>query len=136
LAVRLYGERFPQEVDAFRQSQQTATAFFDLARTMERRWIDWLTTITARHGRIFASESVQMCFIEPGEGPDAANQWSTVGTLRMTRTTNLADYFDGRFQVQQADRWNWVIDPPQKPGQRGRLFDVQGLILSLRFANG
>ncbi len=128
MALRLFGERFPGEAERFRTAQQTAAAFYSLAREIEARFIDWLAEITAPGGRIFLSESVQMCFIEP-DGPD---HWSTEGTLRMTRTTNLADYLDPRFTIEKFDRWNWVADPPQAAGQRGRLFDVQGLIMSVR----
>jgi hypothetical protein len=127
LALRLFGERFPDKAEWFRTSRQTATAFYNLAREMEARFIDWLAEITAPGGRIFLSESVQMCFIEP----DGADYWSTEGTLRMTRTTSLADYLDPRFTIEKFDRWNWVADRPRQAGQRGRLFDVQGMILTL-----
>ena len=36
-----------------------------------------------------------------------------------------------RFVVEQQGRWNWVVNPPERTGERGKLFDVQALILSL-----
>lgn len=125
-AVRLFGERFPGEEERFRASQDTASAFYELARQVEARFIDHLASLTAPQGRIYLAETVQVCFLEPA-GPQ---HWSTEGTLRMLRTANLADYLDQRFTVERSDRWPWVIEA--EPPARSRLFDVQGLILSVR----
>ena len=34
-------------------------------------------------------------------------------------------------QEPAAGRWRWVTNPPQAPGEKGRVFDVQGLVLAL-----
>lgn len=129
-AVRLFDERFPGQAEQFRTSQATAAAFFELARQVEARFIDQLAGLVTPQGRIYLSETVQVCFIEPA-GPA---HWSTEGTLRMLRTINLADYLDQRFTVERSDRWPWLIET-QPPG-RSRLFDVQGLIVGLKKSEG
>ncbi len=134
-ALRLMSEYFPSAAERFRSSQRTADVFLPLARTIEARFVDRLAAWTAPGGRIYLSESVQMCFVEP----DGAEHWSTEGTLRMTRTTDLADYLDRRFHIEQTGRWNWLVDADTlaaetgrvKAERPGRLFDVQGLLLSL-----
>lgn len=122
---RRFAARFPESNKLPEISPQWKQALFNLARRMEARFVDELTRLLAPRGAIYLSESVQMCHVELR--PDG--QWQTEGSYRMLRTTNLADYFDHRFKAQARARWHWVVTPPARPGDRGRLFDVQALVL-------
>jgi hypothetical protein len=61
---------------------------------------------------------------------DPGGGWLTEGFLRMTRTPELNDYLDGRFRIEQAGRWHWVMEPSKQEGRVGRLFRVQAFVLS------
>jgi hypothetical protein len=125
LAIQRFGARFPDRVDEFRHAERWTGAMFGLARRMESTFIDALHGLAAPDGRIVLSESVRSCFLYPsGDGA-----WLTNGSYRMTRTTRLADELDDRFHVERQGRWHWVVDPPTAPGQVGRLFFVEGLLL-------
>jgi hypothetical protein len=108
------------------QSHPLLTQAFDkLTRRCETAFVDFLASGVAPSGRIFFSDSVQMCFVRlTNEG-----NWVTPGTWRMTKTLRLDDYLDGRFQVLKRQRWNWVVNSPQSADDEGRLYDVQAMIL-------
>jgi len=124
---RLFAGRFPDQEKELTESDVWKDAVYALARRMEADFMDRLTRLVAPGGRIFLSETVQVCFVQGTEQGD----WSTAGTFRMTRTRDLADYLDARFRIEARGGWTWVISPPTKPGETGRAFDVQGLVLSL-----
>lgn len=119
--------RFKDQENVLLGSSDWQRAIYQLARRMEATFVDRLVQWTAPTGRVFLSETVQMCYVELSSEGD----WLTEGTYRMTKSTNLLDYLDSRFHVEAKGRWNWVVNPPQKPGDKGRLFDVQAVVLSL-----
>lgn len=124
-AYEAFVARFPGEGDRLRQSLRWTAAMYELARRMERKFIDDLPARLAPGGYIYLSDSTQMCYVElTPEG-----KWRTEGTHRLLRTPNLGDYFDERFALVAKDRWNWVHAAPGQPGQTGRLYDVQALVL-------
>ncbi|HWE40402.1 MAG TPA: hypothetical protein VG406_27870 [Isosphaeraceae bacterium] len=124
-AIQLFVAKFPARVDEFRHSDRWTRAMYGLARRMESTFIDSLHGLAEPDGRIVLSESVRFCFLYPsGDGG-----WMTNGFYRMTRTTRLTDELDDRFVVERRGRWSWIVDPPAAPGQVGRLFDVEGLLL-------
>ena len=59
-----------------------------------------------------------------------SGQWATAGTYRMLRSQQLADYVDPRFALVAQGRWHWVVSPPERAGDTGRLFDVQAVVLA------
>jgi hypothetical protein len=120
-----FDARFPEHGDELRQSDAWKTAVYRLARRMEDRMIDDLRMLVADAGLVYLSETVQMCFITLA--PDG--RWQSEGTFRMLRTKDLEDYVRGRYQVLARERWEWVVSPPTEPGQTGRLYDVQALVL-------
>ncbi len=92
---------------------------------MEARFIDDLVAHLAERGLIYLSDSPQLCYIKLM--PDG--QWETEGTYRLLRSKELADYLDRRFAPIAQGRWHWIVSPPEKPGDVGRLFDVQAVVL-------
>jgi hypothetical protein len=126
-AVELFGRQFAGREEILRGDPRWSMAVYQFARRVEERFIDQLWAMLARGGRIYLSESVQMCFIEP----TSDGQWQTDGTLRMLRTKDLRDYLDRRFVIEAADRWHWVFWPATE-GEKGRLYDVQALIVASR----
>lgn len=118
--------RFPAHLPRFRESPRWFQAMHGLARRMETALVDSLLDLVEPQGRIFLSECIQGCFLHRAPG----DQCLTDGMYRMTRTLELSDYFDARFRVVERGRWVWLIPPGPEPGQIGRLFKVQGLILA------
>mgnify|MGYP002621737694 CR=1 FL=1 len=107
------------------RSERWAQTLYDMARRMEARFIDDLAGMLAPGGMICLSATAQMCDIRLNK----AGQWASAGTYRMLRTQDLTDYLDKRFTIVAGNRWHWVARPPQEPGDTGRLFDVQALVL-------
>ncbi len=108
------------------QAQPWVQAMFGLARRMENAFIDALHDLAAPGGRIYFSDTVQCAHLHP----DAEGFWRSEGFLRMTRTPQLNDYLDGRFRIEQAGRWHWVMEPEKRSGVVGRLYRVQAFVLS------
>jgi hypothetical protein len=127
-ASELFEARFPGRGHSLRGSESWVQAVYQLARRMEQVFIDTIHGLVEPGGRIYLSDTVQggFVYVTP-EG-----RWVTDGVDRMTRTTELSDYFDGRFQVEQRGRWHWIIDPAREPGGVGRFYNVQGLALSVK----
>jgi hypothetical protein len=125
-AVTRFGARFPGREAVLQQSPAFVPAMFRLARRMEDTFVDALHGLVAPRGRIFFSDTVHCAMLhgDPGGG------WLTEGFLRMTRTPELNDYLDGRFRIEQAGRWHWVMEPSKQEGRVGRLFRVQAFVLS------
>ncbi|MBX3412026.1 MAG: hypothetical protein KF708_04855 [Pirellulales bacterium] len=124
----LVAERFSKaDAAALHASNAWTEALQSLARRMEATFVDSLALLLAPEGRIYFSDTVQVCFIHYLPG----GEWGTPGTYRLTRTTDLADYLDRRFEVERLGEWSWVVKPPRESGQIGRLFRVQGLRLRL-----
>jgi hypothetical protein len=117
--------RFPDAADRAQSDPRLAQAFERLTRRCEAEFVDYLAAITAPAGRLFFSDTVQMCFVRASDQGD----WTTPGTWRMTKTQRLDDYLDGRFIVHARRRWNWVVNRPISAGDEGRLYDVQAMIL-------
>jgi len=99
---------------------------------MEDAFIDALPGLVTPGGRIYLSDTVQAAFLHPTPEGD----WLTEGVYRMTRTAELGDYLDDRFQVEQQGRWLWVIDPSTEAGRVGRISHVQGFVLSSKSTSG
>jgi hypothetical protein len=127
-AIDRFAARFPEHLPQFRASTRWVQAMYGLARRMEAAFIETVHGLVAPNGRIYLSESIQGCFLHPS--PDG--HWMTDGMYRMTHTLELSDYLDPRFQVEERGRWVWVMPPSPGPGQVGRLYKVQGLILSIK----
>lgn len=126
-SIALFAARYPGREQEFRQSPAWTRALYGLARRMEDVFIETLHGLLAPGGRIYLADSVQSCFVHPTPEGD----WLTDGTYRMTRTTRLADYLDGRFRIEREGRWFWVVAPAPENGMVGRLFNTQGLVLSV-----
>ncbi len=124
-AREAFARRFPNDVHTLDASERWIGAVYQLARRVEKQFIDDLGSLVAEQGLIYLSESVQMCYIEL----TPSGQWKSEGTWRMLRTKDLADYVDNRFTITQRGRWEWIVARPEKVGQIGRLFDVQALVL-------
>lgn len=127
-ALQLFAARFPGQEHVLRRSEEWVRSLYNLARRMEDTFIDGLIGLTARGGRIYLSDTVHLFFVEAMP----QGQWVTEGSYRMTRTTQMIDYLDDRFQVEEQAQWAWIAVPPQLPDQVGRLYTVQGLVLSIR----
>jgi hypothetical protein len=127
-ATLRFEARFPGQVAMLQQSDRWKNALYKTARRMEDKFIDDLATIMAPGGLVYLSESVQMCYVTLAAG----SQWQSEGTYRMLRTTDLADYVGRRFTIVERARWEWVVSPPMNPGETGRLYDVQALVLRPR----
>jgi hypothetical protein len=113
----------PELVTAVRQSPRWTEALLSLARRMEDRFIDDLALLLSSGGIAYVSDTVQMCFVRPLPNGD----WTSDGLYRMTRTPQLADYFDRRFRIEPLGEWAWVVAPPANPEDVGRVYRVQGL---------
>jgi hypothetical protein len=126
-ASELFDDRFPGRGDALRTSESWVQAVYQLARRMEQSFINTIHGLVGSGGRIYLSDTVQggFVYVTP-EG-----RWISDGVYRMTRSTELSDYLDGRFQVEQRGRWHWITGLSQQPGGVGRFYNVQGLILSV-----
>lgn len=124
--LELFDRCFTHDGKLLRESQPWKEALYRFARKTEAALVNDLARLVAPGGRIYLSETVQACFVEAA----ANGKWATEGTYRMTLSLNLTDYLDSRFRVYTRARWNWVVAPPS-PGERGRLFDVQALVLGL-----
>ena len=121
-------QRFAEEANRLDESRQWQTALEALSRRIEQRFMADLAKLVAERGRVYLSESVQMCFIELAPN----GQWQTEGTWRMLESKDLRTYVPAQLTVIAEARWEWIVWPPQKPGDRGRLFEVQGLVLGYR----
>jgi hypothetical protein len=117
---------FPESAARLQSDPRLTQAFDRLTRRCEAAFVDYLTASVAAAGRIYFSDTVQMCFVRGTEQGD----WTTPGTWRMTKSQRLDDYLDERFAVHVRRRWNWVVNRPVTPGDEGRLYDVQAMILS------
>ncbi len=124
----VFARRFGDDRQRLREARDWLAALADLNRRLQARFIDDLAELVADGGRIYLSESVQMCFIELA--PDG--RWQTEGTWRMLESKDLGAQVPDRLAIVEEGRWEWVVWPPQKPGDRGRLFDVQALVLSAK----
>ncbi len=118
--------RFPNDRERLREAPAWLAALQDLNRRLQTRFVHDLVGLVADSGRIYLSESVQMCFIELA--PDG--RWQTEGTWRMLESKDLRTYVPEALEIVEEGRWEWIVWPPQKPGDRGRLFDVQALVLA------
>ena len=124
-AADAFERRFPGEIERLRQSVHWAAALYEMARRMEKQFIDDLAAHLAPGGLIYLSDSAQMCYVKlTPEG-----KWETEGTFRMLRSQYITDYLDRRFVVKASGRWHWLVSPPHAPGDVGRLFDVQAMVL-------
>lgn len=126
--LSLFGSKFPEHLQRFRASTRWVQAMYDLARRMERAFVETLHGLVAPNGRIYLSETIQGCFVHP----DPEGHWMTDGMYRMTHTLELADYLDARFHIEEFGKWVWVMPPSQEQGPVGRIYKVQGLILSIK----
>jgi hypothetical protein len=124
-AAARFAARFPDRAEALARSDNWKKSLYAAARRMEDRFIADLAALAVPRGAIYLSESAQMCYLRLAS--DGA--WQTDGTYRMLRSVNLEDYVRGRFAIVDRGRWDWVVSPPQKPGDVGRLYDVQALVL-------
>jgi hypothetical protein len=124
-AAARFAARFPEQAESLARSDAWKKSLYAAARRMEDRFIADLAALAMPRGAIYLSESAQMCYVRLA--PDGA--WQTDGTYRMLRSTNLEDYIRGRFAVIERGRWEWVVSPPKKQGDTGRLYDVQALVL-------
>ncbi|SIO62442.1 hypothetical protein SAMN05444166_7048 [Singulisphaera sp. GP187] len=127
-ALALFGATFPQQVQQFRASTRWVQAMYGLARRMERAFIETVHGLVASKGRIYLSETIQGCFIHL----NPEGHWMTDGMYRMTHTLELSDYLDARFHVEEFGKWVWVMPPSSELGFVGRLYKVQGFILSIK----
>jgi len=125
-AEQIFVQRFPADIADLRSAPRWVTSLEALARRIETGFMAWLPTLVAPGGRIYVSETVQVCLTELA--PDGA--WQTAGSYRMTKSLDLADYVDARYKIEERGRWSWVQAVPQ-PGQSGKLFEVQALTLSV-----
>jgi hypothetical protein len=121
----LFERRFAGELERLRASVRWTKALYDVARRMEHRFIDDLAGLVAPGGLVYLSESAQMCYIKLASD----GMWETAGTYRMLHSQDIADYLDGRFTIAVRARWHWIVSPPTQPGDVGRLFDVQAVVL-------
>jgi hypothetical protein len=126
--LALFVQAFPGRERDLLQSQAWIGALYGLARRMENTFLDSLAALAALGGRIFLSDTVQSAFLRVGPEGD----WITDGVYRMTRTTRLSDYVDARFRIDREESWLWIMAPA--PGAIGRIYNTQGLILTLTSA--
>lgn len=117
---------YPGQGELLRKSEAWTRSLDELARRIEGRFVEDLAQLVAPGGRVYLSESVQMCYVTRV----ADGGWTSPGTYRMLQTKDLADYVRGKFTVVERDRWEWVVNAPAKTGDVGRLFDVQALVLA------
>jgi hypothetical protein len=123
-AEQVFAERFADSLAQLRSAARWLGGLQALARRIEASFIDRLPSLVAPGGRIYLSETVQTCLTELA----ADGAWSTAGTYRMTKSLDLADYIDHRFEIERRGRWTWVAALPQST-RPGKLFDVQSLVL-------
>jgi len=123
----VFTERFPDQEALLKSTPAWTAALEGMARRMEAEFIDHLIDWTEPQGQIFLSETVSVAFVELL----ADGGWSSAGNWRLLKSQKLTDYFDARFRVETRARWPWVVRPPQKPGDQGRLFEVHAAVLSL-----
>jgi SAM-dependent methyltransferase len=126
-AAARFASRFPGQGPLLSQSSVWFHALYGLARRMEDAFVEALRNLVAPGGRIFLSDTVQGALLHPA--PDG--HWMTEGLFRMTRTPLLSDYLDGRFRVEDRGGWHWIEEPSGAPGQPGKLFNVQALVLAV-----
>ncbi len=128
--AQAFAQRFPgtEAIAALRADLGWTAALSRLARRMEDEFINSIYHLLAPGGRAYLSDTVQFCFIHG----TADGQWTSDGTYRMTRTTQLSDYLDDRFSVCRLGQWAWIHQPPQAPQQVGRMYNVQALDVSRR----
>lgn len=120
-----FDKQFPRQDKLLDGSVRWTSALFEMARRMENKFIDNLAEHVAPGGFIFLSDSTQMCYVTG----TPAGKWETEGTYRMLRTRYITDYLDQRFVSVGRERWDWVVSPPHQPGDVGRVYDVQGVVL-------
>jgi hypothetical protein len=121
-------KRFPGQEALLQTTRVWSEALERMARRMEEDFIDHLFQWTTPAGRIYLSETVRIAFLEPGE----QGGWQSEGNYRMLKSAQLADYLDERFVIESQRGWQWVFKPPQNKGDRGRLFEVQAMVLTKR----
>ena len=124
-AADAFEQKFAGEIERLRQSVRWSAALYEMARRMEKQFIDDLAAHLAPGGLIYLSDSTQMCYVKL----TPAGMWETEGTYRMLRSQYITDYLDRRFVTKASGRWHWLVSPPQHPGDVGRLFDVQAVVL-------
>ncbi len=124
-AREAFEKRFAGQVKLLDDSVRWTSALYTMARRMEQKFIDNLAERVAPGGFIYLSDSTQMCYVQgTPEG-----KWETAGTYRMLRSRYITDYLDDRFVSVARNRWDWIVSPPQQPGDEGRVYDVQGVVL-------
>jgi hypothetical protein len=126
--IALFARKFPGRETVLRHSPAWVHALHGLARRMEETFLEVLCAMAAPGGRIYLADTVQSAFLHSTPEGD----WITDGVYRMTRTGRLSDYLDDRFQIEQERAWHWIIEPAKGPGMVGRIYNTQGLVLSLR----
>ncbi len=120
-----FDKRFPGQDKLLADSVRWSSALFEMARRMERKFIDDLAEHVAPGGFIYLSDSTQMCEVRG----TSKGKWETAGTQRMLQTRYITDYLDQRFVSVGRERWDWVVSPPHQLGDIGRVYDVQGVVL-------
>ncbi len=125
--IALFARKFPGQEAVLRQSPAWIHALYGLARRMEETFLEALYGLAAPAGRIYLSDTVQSAFLHPTPEGD----WITDGVYRMTRTVRLSDYLDNRFRIEREGSWHWIIEPSKSAGMVGRIYNTQGLVLSL-----
>ncbi len=125
-AEQVFAERFAADVALLRSADRWQSSLQSLARRIEAEFMARLPALLAHGGRIYLSETVQTCLTDLA----ADGSWTTAGTYRMTKSLDLTDYVDARFEIENRGRWTWVATVPQA-GKPGKLFDVQALILKM-----
>ncbi len=119
--------RFPRDKAQLDAHAGWLAALDGFARRCERMLFDLLHALASHRGRIYLSESIQVCFVQLGP----SGEWLTPGAYRMTRTLDLADEVDDRFAVEARGTWAWVAAVPTV-NERGRVFVIQALVLRLQ----
>ena len=125
MILQMFQHRFPGYEPVLLDYERYQAALYQLARLTESQFMEHVNQLIAPGGRMFLSATMFVSFIHQTD-----QGLMTEGYFSMLKSRELKDYVDDTMTVERSGNWHWVVNQPINAGDAGRLYGVQGLLLT------